>query len=331
MAVRPDRGRRVAGAVWSLPAIVSPGPVETDSPRIPIDNPDARIAVLRTAHGWLSGVAVLVLRLGARVGGVPWWFATAGRRGRQRQQIRPLAWVAGDRARDRPGDRPGAAVWSRSWRIVFTAFFASIGIGMPLAIQNAVLRHRLYDLDGRVKKTVIVRDRGLAAVAVAGLYLDPSSAFGPWAILPRPTTRRSCSWSGWRTGSGDPGLPLREPGRPPRVRRPRHPLRGAQRVLGIGCPRPTPPTTSCRAWRRSSAKRRAPRPSTYGSSSVASSASRRPGRAAPTRPRSDRAEHGCRRSGTVFTGPRFATGVSCSGRLRRRSTPTTRSTRGESV
>ena len=74
--------------------------------------------------------------------------------GDERQQIRPLAWVAATAVVIL---LLGLAL--QSFPIVndfvFTALFAAIGIGMPFAIQNAVLRHRLYDLDVVVKKTVV--------------------------------------------------------------------------------------------------------------------------------------------------------------------------------
>ena len=52
---------------------------------------------------------------------------------------------------------------------VFTALFATIGIGMPFAIQNAVLRHRLYDLDVVVKKTVVFAIIVVLLLAAGGI------------------------------------------------------------------------------------------------------------------------------------------------------------------
>ena len=52
---------------------------------------------------------------------------------------------------------------------VFTALFAVIGIGMPFAIQNAVLRHRLYDLDVVVKKTVVFAIIVVLLLAAGGI------------------------------------------------------------------------------------------------------------------------------------------------------------------
>ena len=53
--------------------------------------------------------------------------------------------------------------------IGFTALFAVIGIGVPLAIQNAVMRHRLYDLDVVIKKTVVFAIVVVLLVGVGGI------------------------------------------------------------------------------------------------------------------------------------------------------------------
>ena len=51
----------------------------------------------------------------------------------------------------------------------FTALFAVIGIGVPLAVQNAVMRHRLYDLDVVIKKTVVFAIVVVLLVGVGGI------------------------------------------------------------------------------------------------------------------------------------------------------------------
>ena len=133
----------------------------------------------------------------------------------ERGQIRPLAWVA---AIGLAILLAGLALQSLPFvdNFVFTAFFAVVGIGLPLAIQNAVLRHRLYDLDVVIKKTVVFADRRRAAggdrrcrrgpggvrsgaiplrhaAAVPVLRLDVRAARRPRSIGSRPASRTA--WS----------------------------------------------------------------------------------------------------------------------------------------
>ena len=104
-----------------------------------------------------------------------------------------------------------------------------IGIGVPLAVQNAVMRHRLYDLDVVVKKTVMFAIVVVLLVAVGGIIavlvavgIVPSLSDSPALISPRAGVRVD----------GHPGIPARvSHRRPGRVRRPGEPVRGTQRVL----------------------------------------------------------------------------------------------------
>ena len=138
-----------SGGLLIVAAMVAPGPVgdyAVDNPLgiealdgfVNVVNIVASIGLLASA---LASVACVVLRYRRAP-------AT------ERQRIRPLAWVAATAVIIL---LVGLAF--QSFPIVndfvFTALFATIGIGMPFAIQNAVLRHRLYDLDVVVKKTVV--------------------------------------------------------------------------------------------------------------------------------------------------------------------------------
>ena len=73
--------------------------------------------------------------------------------------------LVGSFATSGPGDEQSQSVLNQ---ILFYAFFVCIGIAFPGAIGYAILRHRLYDVDVVVKKTVTY---SLVAVALTGLYL----------------------------------------------------------------------------------------------------------------------------------------------------------------
>ena len=152
-----------SGAVLVASAMVSPGPIEDTGITNPVGIP-ALDGVLRALT--FAGSVVLLLSALASVAAVVIRYRRAP--GAERQQIRPLAWVA---AIALVILVIGLALQSVPVveDFIFTAFFATIGIGLPLAIQNAVLRHRLYDLEVVVKKTVIFAIVVLLLVAVAGI------------------------------------------------------------------------------------------------------------------------------------------------------------------
>ena len=174
-----------SGGLLIVAAMVAPGPVgdyAVDNPLgiealdgfVNVVNIVASIGLLVSA---LASVACVVLRYRRAP-------AT------ERQQIRPLAWVAATAVIIL---LVGLAF--QSFPIVndfvFTALFAMIGIGMPFAIQNAVLRHRLYDLDVVVKKTVVFAIIVVLLLAAGGS--SRCSSASAWS--PSSTTRRPCSCS----------------------------------------------------------------------------------------------------------------------------------------
>jgi len=89
----------------------------------------------------------------------------------ERQQIRALAYLAGLSALllvasiATSGDEANPSALNE---VFFLAFFFCIGLAFPAAIGYAIVRHRLYDIDLVVKKTVTY---SLVAVALTGLYL----------------------------------------------------------------------------------------------------------------------------------------------------------------
>ena len=85
-----------SGAVLVASAMVSPGPIEDDGHHATPTGIPALEAVLRLLT--FAGSVVLLLSRPSRRWR-PSWSATAGRPETSAQQIRPLAWVGGDRAR----------------------------------------------------------------------------------------------------------------------------------------------------------------------------------------------------------------------------------------
>ena len=89
--------------------------------------------------------------------------------GDDRQQIALLAWVAATAIVILILGLSLQSVFPVVGSIGFTALFAVIGIGVPLAIQNAVIRHRLYDLDVVIKKTVVFAIVVVLLVGIGGI------------------------------------------------------------------------------------------------------------------------------------------------------------------
>ena len=142
-------GVLTGGGLLILSAMVSPGPIgETgvDNP-LGIESLDGVTSVLNIVGGivLLASALAAVTSLAVRYRRAP---------SSERRQIRPLALIAAIAlgiiliALALPS-------LSRASDLLFTAFFALIGVGVPLAIQNAVMRHRLYELDVVIRKTVV--------------------------------------------------------------------------------------------------------------------------------------------------------------------------------
>jgi signal transduction histidine kinase len=169
------RWRIVLGLLWGgailvvIGSVLGSGSFEGEAGRI--DNP-------------LSSGDHHVLHLGAAAGG--WCIAAGGvlalasvvvrfrrSRGEERQQ---LLWLVGAAililasvvAMTVTSLLAGPDGTSTANDLAWTAFLASILIGLPLATSVAVLRYRLYDLDLVVKKTAIY---SIVAVVLTALYL----------------------------------------------------------------------------------------------------------------------------------------------------------------
>ncbi len=156
-------GILASGAILILTALVTPGPLGDTT----IENPFG-VSSLEPLVDPVNTVSSVILLTSALASVVAVVLRYRRSPAAERGQIRPLAWVA---AIGLAILVAGLALQSLPYvdDFVFTAFFAVVGIGLPLAIQNAVLRHRLYDLDVVVKKTVIFAIVVLFLVAIAGV------------------------------------------------------------------------------------------------------------------------------------------------------------------
>ena len=159
----------VGAASLAISSWIRPGEVDADTPFAnptgvealePLSALLASVGSLAIIAGALAAVVALVLRYRTSVDV-------------ERRQIRALAYVAGGSVvllvgsfvTSGPGDEQSQNVLNQ---ILFYAFFVCIGIAFPGAIGYSILRHRLYDIDLVVKKTVTY---SLVAVALTGLYL----------------------------------------------------------------------------------------------------------------------------------------------------------------
>jgi signal transduction histidine kinase len=155
----------IAGSAGALAvsAWIRPGDVGAE---VPFANPTGVQALepLSTVLSTVGLIGVLVSALASVVALVVRYRTSAAT---ERRQIRALAYVAGAAVGLLVPAfvTEGAPVLNE---VFFYSFFISIGVAFPAAIGWAILRHRLYDIDLVVKKTVTF---SLVAIALTGLYL----------------------------------------------------------------------------------------------------------------------------------------------------------------
>ncbi len=160
-----------------------PGALDVDTSDV-IDNPFGVGGALGRLLTYGSNVADFLVAAGIVLGGVQIVRRLRGARGRERQQLTWFAYVGGlalvalslamVAALAEPyveeGDAPtwmlvtGAVGW-------FGALFL-IAVGIPAAVGVAVLRHRLYDIDVVIKRTLVYGSlTAVLVVAYLGLVL----------------------------------------------------------------------------------------------------------------------------------------------------------------
>ena len=177
----------ISGGLLILSAIVTPGQIGGDAATV--DNP-LGVEALRPVIAVVNWIAGLALILGSIASVVAVAVRYRRAEGDERRQIGWLAWVAALAIVILIVGLTLSSVFSAVESFAFTALFAVIGIGVPLAIQNAIMRHRLYDLDVVIKKTVVfaivvvllVGIGGIVAVLV-GVGIVPSLSDSPALML----------------------------------------------------------------------------------------------------------------------------------------------------
>ena len=167
----------IAALVCTLASVVlAPGPLDVESPTgIPnptgIEGAEAIVSAVGVAGdvlvtiGFVLGAAALVVRLRRS-------------QGRRRQQVAWFAYVAAlagvclllamvEVFADEVGD-PATPGWTEVvGSIGWVSALLLITIGIPSAVGIAILRHRLYDIDLVVRRTLVY---GSVTLALAGVY-----------------------------------------------------------------------------------------------------------------------------------------------------------------
>jgi hypothetical protein len=175
--------RRWRGAVWvALAALLFSAAADAFNPR-PIDlDGFGRAANPLAAHDGLESLRSVAALLGQAAYAVGYLLATAAlvqrfrrSRGRERQQLKWFAYV-GLLAMaalglallsSLPGDDPPP--WAKiAGPIGWFSALALVLVGLPVATGIAILRHRLYDIDVVINRTLVY---GALTVALAVTYL----------------------------------------------------------------------------------------------------------------------------------------------------------------
>ena len=157
----------VSAVLLIVSGIVRPGNVETDSEiGIAVANPTG-VEVLGPVVDFVSAVGFALLLPGALASVAAVVVRYRRSADEDRRQIRGLTYVVGGAVLLFLAVLVSSGVDWLNY-LLFIAFFASFGVGIPVAIGYSILRLRLYDIDLVVKKTVTY---SLVAVALTGLYL----------------------------------------------------------------------------------------------------------------------------------------------------------------
>ncbi len=183
----------IADLIAALAVALQPGRLDI-GPGTHVPNPTglAGAGAVLTPVLWVAGFGILLGGIAAIVALVV-RFRRA--RGEERQQIRWLAYVAGiagvfflTTLLTGIGMKPNQTRAIND--LSFILFFATIGIGIPVAAGIAILKYRLYDLDIVVKKTLVfailvigMTAVGLVAIAVIGGLLVGPVSDHPVALL----------------------------------------------------------------------------------------------------------------------------------------------------
>ena len=149
----------VVAVVWTLATAVAPGLIIDDSPNLIVSlyGTPAELAT------WLVIKLEWAVRLLIAVGGLSLLARLRHARGRQRQQVKWLTYVGVLIA--------AALVVQLKWYptgLVQATYLAVVAWAVYLAIGIAVLRHRLYDIDRLITRTLVY---GLLTALATTVYL----------------------------------------------------------------------------------------------------------------------------------------------------------------
>jgi hypothetical protein len=124
------------------------------------------------AHvGWPVGLWLLLAALVASVASVILrWRRSADQ---ERQQLKWLAYVVALAAVAGLGGLAVGQVWADAYIPAVLLVLAGVGLGIPVAIGVAVLKHRLYDIDSIINRTLVY---GSLTAILLGLYLGGVTA-----------------------------------------------------------------------------------------------------------------------------------------------------------
>jgi hypothetical protein len=148
----------VVAVAWTLSAAVAPGPMIEGTPNLIVSLYGTPAELAR----WLAIELERAVRLLIGVGGLSLLARLRHARGRQRQQVKWLTYVGVLIA--------AALVVQLKWQptgLVLAIYLAAIAWAIYLAIGIAILRHRLYDIDRLINRTLVY---GLLTVLLAVVY-----------------------------------------------------------------------------------------------------------------------------------------------------------------
>jgi two-component system NarL family sensor kinase len=139
----------VIAVVWTLSTAVAPGPMRVEYTPNPF-NPLWRYAMPAELARWLATELQLPVELLIAVGALSLLVRLWQARGRQRQQVKWLAYAAVLLT----VSLVAQLVWHPT-ALVSAIYFAMALWAIYVAIGIAVLRHRLYDIDRLINRTVV--------------------------------------------------------------------------------------------------------------------------------------------------------------------------------
>jgi two-component system, NarL family, sensor kinase len=152
----------VVAVVWTLSTAVAPGPMRVEYTPNPF-NPLWRYAMPAELARWLATELQLPVELLIAVGALSLLVRLWQARGRQRQQVKWLAYAAVLLT----VSLVAQLVWHPT-ALVSAIYFAMALWAIYVAIGIAVLRHRLYDIDRLINRTVVY---GLLTAGGVAVYV----------------------------------------------------------------------------------------------------------------------------------------------------------------